>query len=136
MSSKTLLQWLQGAGLEQLYDVFIAHDITAERLPRRQLQDYDRMGSVEPPLRQKLFRLVQTAKRDAAAQPAQTPQQQQQTLAPTQVLPRNVIAQAQQQQLQQQQQQQLQQQQAAQAAQQRQLKAPSQIPQVAPKQQP
>jgi len=97
MSGKSLLQWLQGAGLEQLYDTFVAHDITVERLPTLQFQDYDRMEIVEPPLRQKLFRLVQAAKREQplhAPPPQQQPQPVQQPvqqLAPTQVLPRGLV---------------------------------------------
>jgi kinesin family protein 2/24 len=90
MSGKTLLQWLQGAGLEQLYDTFVAHDIGVERLPTLQFQDYDRMEIVEPPLRQKLFRLVQTAKREQPLHAAPPPQQPVQQLAPTQVLPRGL----------------------------------------------
>lgn len=97
MSSKTLLQWLQGAGLEGLYDTFVAHDVTAERLATLQFHDYDRMEIIEPPLRQKLFRLVQMVKREAppaaAPAPAPTPVQQpsQPAFAPTQVLPRNIL---------------------------------------------
>ena len=97
MSSKTLLQWLQGAGLEALYDTFVAHDVTAERLATLQFHDYDRMEIIEPPLRQKLFRLVQMVKREAppaaapAPTPAPVPQPSQPAFAPTQVLPRNIL---------------------------------------------
>lgn len=97
-SPKSLLQWLQGAGLESLYHKFDEYGVTEYNLANLQFQDYDQMGIVEPPLRQKLFRLVQAAKREQPVAnpvvntPAPAPAPVVQvplSLAPTQVLPRS-----------------------------------------------
>jgi len=87
--------------LEALHQKFEDYGVTESNLANLQFQDYDAMGIMEPPLRQKLFRLVQMAKREAqtAAQaaasqpPQQAPQPVTSSLAPTQVLNRPPVQQ-------------------------------------------
>lgn len=102
MSSKSLHQWLHGAGLEGLYHKFEEYGVNETNLANLQFADYDQMGIVEPPLRQKLFRLVQSVKREQpppaatilapTPAPAPAPAPTNLALAPTQVLPRAIVA--------------------------------------------
>lgn len=106
----SLLQsWLSAAGLDSLHPVFVAYGVNEASFVDLQFQDYDAMGIFEPPERQRLFKLIQSVKRQQQQMMQQAQQQQQQQHQQQQ-------QQQQQQQLLLQQQQQQQQQQAAAAA--------------------